>query len=268
MIRIVVANQKGGVAKTTTSLSLTRCFADKGLKVLLIDIDPQGSVGASLGLKATNFLYHFVISNYRYKDCVVPAHPNVDVICSNRETQDVEGILTPRTGRELVFQALLGPIEQAYDVVVIDCPPAISLLQSCALMYAQQLLIPLTMDPLSLQGAYAAIQTTATLNRLFKVNIRPVAILPVQVDRRLQMTEVILESLQSMAAEYGIPVLTAVRTDSTVPKATRARQFLADYDPKCKASEDYRAVSEELLNHLKDQLNDRQQRPVEAQAQA
>jgi chromosome partitioning protein len=268
VIRIVVANQKGGVAKTTTSLSLSRCFAELGLKVLLIDIDPQGSVGASLGLKATNFLYHFVISNYRFKDCVMPAHPNIDVVCSNRETQDVEGILTPRTGRELIFQVLLAPVEAAYDVVVIDCPPAISLLQSCALMYAQQLLIPLTMDPLSLQGAYAAIQTTATLNRLFKVNIRPVAVLPVQVDRRLQMTEVILESLASMAAEYGIPLLSAIRTDSTVPKATRARQFVADYDPKCKAAEDYTAVTLELLNHLKDQLNDSQQRTLEAQVQA
>ena len=135
-------------------------------------------------------------------------------------------------------------------------------------MYAQQLLIPLTMDPLSLQGAYAAIQTTLTLNRLFKVNIKPVAVLPVQVDRRLQMTEVILESLQSMANEYQIPVLPAVRTDSTVPKATRARQFLADYDVKCKAAEDYRLVTDELLTHLKDQLNDRQQRSLEAQVQA
>ncbi len=267
MIRLVVANQKGGVAKTTTSLSLARCFADRGLKVLLIDIDPQGSVGASLGLKATNYLYHFAISNYRFRDCVVSAHPNIEVICSNRETQDVEGILTPRTGRELIFQALLGPIESSYDAVVIDCPPAISLLQSCALMYAQQLLIPLTMDPLSLQGAYAAIQTTATLNRLFKASIRPVAILPVQVDRRLQMTEVILESLQSMANEYAIPVLPAVRTDSTVPKSTRARQFLADYDAKCKAAEDYRAVSDQLLNHLKDQWNDKQL-SVPAQAEA
>ena len=168
MIRLVIANQKGGVAKTTTTLSLAREFADRGLKVLLIDIDPRDRSAPRLGLKTTNYLYSFVISNYRFKDCLVAAHANIDVLCSNRETTDIEGILHLRTGRELIFQVLLTPVEKDYDAVIIDCPPAISLLQSCALMYAQQILIPLTMDPLSLQGAYAAIQTSATLNRLFK----------------------------------------------------------------------------------------------------
>ncbi len=258
MIRLVIANQKGGVAKTTTCLSLARCFADRGLKVLLIDTDSQGSIGATLGVKAENFLYNFIISNYRFKDCVVPVHENVDVICSNRETIDAEGILLPRTGRELTLQVVLAPVENTYDVVLIDVAPSITLLQSCALMYAQQVLIPLTMDPLSLQGAYAAIQTTKTLNMLFRVNIRPVAVLPVMVDRRLQMTEVIMESLQGIAAEYALPVLPAVRTDSTITKATRARKFLADYDPKCKAADDYRIAADQLLEHLKGQLDGKQ----------
>ena len=258
MIRLVVANQKGGVAKTTTTLSLAREFAERGLKVLLIDIDPQGSVGASLGLKATNYLYNLVIANFRFRDCVVSAHPNIDVVCSNRETNDIEAILMPRQGRELVFQAVFTPIENEYDVVLIDCPPSIALLQSCALMYAQQILIPLTMDPLSLQGAYAAIQSSETMNQLFKTAIRPIALLPVQVDRRLQMTDLILGSLDGLAKQYDITMLPFVRTDSTVTKATRAKKFLSDFDPKCKAVEDYRQVATALLDRLKGQLNERQ----------
>jgi chromosome partitioning protein len=258
MIKLVIANQKGGVAKTTTSLSLARAFAERGLKVLLIDTDSQGSVATSLGLKVTHSLYHFLISHYRLKDCIQSAHPNVDVLCSTRDTIEAEGVLIPRPGRELIFQATLSPVENAYDVILIDVAPSITLLQSCAMMYAQQILIPMTMDPLSLQGAFAALQTSKSLNTLFKANVRPVGILPVMVDRRLQMTDVILESIGNLSAEHQFPVLHSVRTDSTVQKATRSHRFLMDYDPKCKAVEDYRIASDQLMEYLKGQLDGRQ----------
>lgn len=264
MIRLVIANQKGGVAKTTTTLTMAREFAERGRKVLIIDIDAQGSIGAALGLKPANYLYSLLISNYRFRDCIVSAHPNIDVVCSNRETNDVEGVLMPRTGRELVLQAVLTPVEHEYDVILIDCPPSISLLQSCALVYTQQILIPLTMDPLSLQGAFAAIQTSTTLNQLFKTAIKPVAILPTQVDRRLQMTDLIMTSLETLATQNQMVLLPPVRTDSTVTKATRSKQFLADFDPKCKAVDDYRVVVDRLIEHLKGQLEN--ERTVQAEA--
>jgi chromosome partitioning protein len=234
VIRLVISNQKG---------------------VLLIDTDSQGSLATALGIKVSNSLYHFLITNYRFRDCVAPVHERIDVLCSTRDTIEVEGILTPRPGRELIFQVMLGPVEEQYDVVMIDVAPSITLLQSCAMMYAQQILIPVTMDPLSLQGAFAALQTAKSLNTLFKAAIRPAAILPVMVDRRLQMTDLIFESLQAISQEHNIPILNSIRTDSTVPKATRAKRFLADYDPKCKAVEDYRRASDELLEHLKGQLH-------------
>lgn len=258
MIKLVIANQKGGVAKTTSSLSLARAFAERDLKVLLIDTDSQGSLATALGLKVTNSLYHFLISNYRFKDCILPAHPNIDVLCSTRETIEAEGILTPRPGRELIFQVTLAPVEKDYDVIMIDVAPSITLLQSCAMMYTQQVVIPLTMDPLSLQGAFAAIQSSRSLNTLFKASVRPAAILPVMVDRRLQMTDLIFESIQAISEEHGIPVLHSIRTDSTVQKATRSKKFLLDFDPKCKAVEDYRIASDQLLEHLKGQLDGKQ----------
>ena len=266
MIKLVIANQKGGVAKTTTSLSVARAFAERGLKVLLIDTDSQGSLATALGLKVTNSLYHFLISNYRFKDCILPAHPNIDVLCSTRETIEAEGILTPRPGRELIFQVTLAPVEKDYDVIMIDVAPSITLLQSCAMMYTQQVVIPLTMDPLSLQGAFAAIQSSRSLNTLFKASVRPAAILPVMVDRRLQMTDLIFESIQAISEEHGIPVLHSIRTDSTVQKATRSKKFLLDFDPKCKAVEDYRIASDQLLEHLKAQLDGKQLRFETTQA--
>lgn len=250
MIRLVIANQKGGVAKTTTAINLARHFAGRGHRVLLIDTDSQGSIATALGLKIVKSLYHFAIHNVPLAECVVKAHPLVDVLCSTRQTVEVEGILTPRPGRELIFQTLLGPVENSYDVIMLDVAPSITLLQSCAMMYAQQVLTPLTMDPLSLQGAYAALQTAGSLNTLFKTNIQPIAILPVMVDRRMQMTDLIFESLEAIAQEHKIPILNAIRTDATVTKSTRARQFLADFDPHSKAAADYETAGDQLLERL------------------
>jgi chromosome partitioning protein len=258
MIRLVVCNQKGGVSKTTSALCMARCFADKGLRVLLIDTDSQGSLATSLGIKFTNSLYHFLVNNYRLQDCVNKVHDNIDVLCSTRQTIEVEGILTPRPGRELIFKTMLTPVEDQYDAVLIDVAPSITLLQSCALMYAEQAVIPLTMDPLSLQGAYAVLQTAWSLNSLFRASIKAVAILPVMVDKRLAMTDLIYQSIDTIAKEQSLPILHGIRVDSAVQKASRSRKFLQDFDPKCKAIEDYRIATDQLLDHLRAQLDGKQ----------
>ena len=91
MIRLVIANQKGGVAKTTTALHLARYFAEQGLRTLLIDTDPQGSIGLALRLQPKFYLYEFLIQNYRLTDCVVEADPNIYVLNRNRHTLEAEG---------------------------------------------------------------------------------------------------------------------------------------------------------------------------------
>jgi len=258
MIRLVVSNQRGGVAKTTTTHTLARYCADRGLKVLVIDTDPQGSMGVVLGLKPTNYLHQFVVNSYRFTDCIVPSASGIDVLCSNRESLETEALLMGRTGREMTFQVLFSQIDEQYDVVLIDVAPSISLLQTCAIIYTQQLLIPVAMDPLSLQGAVAALETARTLNKLFRTNIRAVGILPVSVDRRLGITDVVFNALEGLSGQFDAPLLPAIRTDSTVTKAARARKYLIDFDPKSKAVEDYTSAFDQLLERLKDQLDGKQ----------
>jgi chromosome partitioning protein len=246
MTRLVISNQRGGVAKTTTAVNLARYFADLGSRVLVIDTDPQGSVGSILGLRAEHNLHSFVIKKLAFRECLVSAHPNIDVMCSSRDTVQTEAILMGETARELTFQNLFPTVDRDYDVVLVDVAPSISLLQTCAMLYAQQLVIPVSMDGLSLQGAVASIETAKMLSELFRTPIRSVAILPVMVDRRYQMTEMVLESLKGLSERYSVPLLTAIRTDASVSKAARQKQFLIDYDPKCKAVEDYATACSEL----------------------
>jgi len=247
MMRLVISNQRGGVAKTTTIHTLARYLADRGQRVLIIDTDPQGSIGTVLGLKPSKYLHDFVVYDHVFKDCVVEAFPGIDVLCSNRETVKTEAHLMGQVAREFVFENLFAQVEKQYQAVLIDVAPSINLLQTCAMVYAKALLIPVSMDPLSLQGAAASIETARTLSSLIRMDIRPVAILPVMVDRRLQMTEIITASLGDLSVRTTIPVLHPIRTDTTVTKCSRAKKFLVDYDPRAKAAEDYQVALDQLV---------------------
>ena len=114
-------------------------------------------------------------------------------------------------------------------------------------------LIDVAMDPLSLQGAAASIETARTLSSLIRMAISPVALLPVMVDRRLQITEVVSASLEELSARTHIPLLPGIRTDTTVTKCSRAKRFLVDFDPRAKALEDYQIALGALMNLLGDE---------------
>ncbi len=252
MIRIVISNQRGGVSKTTTTTTLAREFADRGKRVLVIDTDPQGSVSSVLSLRPEYGLYNFVIEKLRFEDCIVKVSDNLHVLCSSRETTKVETILMSQVAREHAFSQVFSAVEQDYDVVLIDVSPSITLLQTCAMVYAEQVLIPIGMDTLSFQGAMASIEASKSLNQLLRVNIRTIGLLPVMVDRRLAMTTTVLEGLEGLSKGMSIPLLHAIRTDQSVTKAARAGQFVIDFDPKCKATEDYRQVADELESIFKE----------------
>jgi chromosome partitioning protein len=251
VLRLVIANQRGGVSKTTTTSTFARFLGDQGMKVLVIDADPQGSLGLILGLKPERYLHDFLVHNQPLADCVFPATANVDVLCGSRDTTVVEAALLGTAGRERAFSRQIEAAERPYDVVLIDVSPSINLVQTCSLLYARNFLIPVAMNMLSLQGAAACLQTATMLGEAFGTPIRPVALLPVMVDRRFSLTEYILQALEEMSEQYRVPLLHAIRTDGTVPKAERTRQFLADFDPNCKALEDYMVAGLQLMELFK-----------------
>ena len=255
MIKIVISNQRGGVGKTTTTLTLARYLADKGKRVLVVDTDPQGSIAVTLGLRPSSYISHFIGQRYALKDCVVSAYPTIDVICSNRETVQAEAMLMGAVGREQAFWHLFTPVENGYDAILFDVAPSVTLLQTCAMVYCGKALIPVDMDPLSLHGAVATHELTRILNELVKATVHVAGILPTQVNQRLQMTEVIHKSLLAFGERTGIPILPIIRTDTSVAKAVKQRQFLQDFDPACKAVEDYNVAFDTLMALLEAPTN-------------
>jgi chromosome partitioning protein len=230
----------------------------------MVDTDSQGSLGQILGLKPTRFLHEFIVNDLAFEDCVVTAHPRIDALCSNRDNNKAEISLQGMTFGELAFMRLFGRVEKMYDVVLIDVAPSINILQTCAMVYTRNVLIPVAMDVLSLQGAVACLETTRLLSNQMQAEIKPVGLLPAKIDQRYNLTRFTIEALEEISKRYGVPLLHPIRTDAMVPKAERARQFLCDVDPLCKALEDYQIVANQILEIL----NGPVRRPVEAQATA
>ncbi len=250
MIRLVIANQRGGVAKTTTTLCLAWHLAERGKRVLIIDTDPQGSVSGLIGLKPEKSLFNFLINQESIEGCVTPtSHERIHVLASTRETNKAEDLVSTQTAREFAFENTLRPAEDHYDAVLLDCAPSIGLFQACAMVYARCLLIPVAMEILSVQGSMAAIQAAVSLSQLLRLNpgIAVAGIVPVMVDRRLQITETVLNALPRLCEQAKVPLLPIVRTDTAVAKAGSARQFIGAFDPRSKALEDYAAIATYIL---------------------
>lgn len=252
MIKLVIANQRGGVGKTTAAVNYAWYLANhKNCRTLLIDTDSQGSVGVMLNLKPKAYFSHFLVNKFHLDECTVQAGNNLYVLCGNKDTVQAESALAGAVVRELALKMLLEPYESQYDAVVIDVSPSINLLQTCAMVYARNVVIPVNMDLLSLNGANAAYDMIRLLNDLIKADIRPVGLIPCQVDQRLSVTSLVQQGLHKMSEMFKIPILPAIRTDQSVNKAFRARKALLDFDYSAKASQDYVAAFEQINEMIK-----------------
>jgi chromosome partitioning protein len=247
MMRLMVGNQRGGVGKTTTALNLARCFSDRGLRTLLIDADPQGSVSSVLKLRPEHYLADFLLKQLHLRDCVVNVNERLDVLCGGRTTTDAEQQVTSVVARERLFEDSFTNFDEIYDCVLIDVAPSISLMQACAMVYTRHFLIPVAMDSLSVSGAGASLFYASTISRACRVPIKPIALLPTIVNKRIGLTEIVMNMIQALGQQNNIPIIGPIRTDTAVGKAHRAHQFLADFDPKSKALEDYEQVANQLL---------------------
>jgi len=250
MRKIAIQNLKGGTGKTTTTISLAHGLALRGKKVLIIDCDVQGNISAAFGLKkASSTMYHLLMEDRLLTECIQPARENIDIVPSDNTLAVAEMQLAGQPRREETLQLRLRKLT-GYDFVLVDCGPNLSLLHQNALLFVDELMIPVSMDYLSLLGAQQIIESIAFLRRFFERSPRILGIIPTLYDQRTNISSEIYEAIKETYREI-CPILPAVRIDTRMQQAVAKHKTIFEHAPTSRAAEDYAQITNFILG-LKD----------------
>ena len=212
---VAVANQKGGVAKTTSVASLGAAFAELGRRVLLVDLDAQASLTFSLGLDPDAVevsVYEVLLGKASASDAIAATDDGVDLLPSTIELAGAEAQLLSRPGREFVLRSALEGVVDDYDVVLLDCAPSLGVLTLNALTAADEVLIPLQCEMLSHRGVGQLLDTIADVQKILNRDLSVLGVLPTMYDGRTTHSRAVLADV---GERYDLPVL------SPIPKSVR-----------------------------------------------
>jgi chromosome partitioning protein len=241
--RIAVFNHKGGTGKTTTAVNLAAGLAEAGRKVLLIDADGQGNVGASLGIRGERTLYHVLVQGESVEQAAVPVRNNLDVLTSNELLAAAELYLVERPNRDRVLQERLKGSLGSYDVVVVDCAPALSLMNQNAMVFAHRVVIPVSCDYLSLVGVRQVMRTLRHVRELLRHPVELLGVVPTFYDVRNRISR---EALQTLQEHFGDRCLPPIRVNTRLREAPSAKQTIFEYAPTSHGALDYMALVQRI----------------------
>jgi len=244
---ISFANQKGGVAKTTTTLNLGVAFAERDLKVLLIDLDPQGNLTMSQGLNPDSIERSmFDVLVHRLPMQEVIRHAEVDLAVSSIDLAGAELALSSMIGRERALEKSLGEVKGGYDYVLIDTPPSLGLLTINALVASNGVIVPVQCEYLSLRGLVQLENTLSMIRENLNPHVEIEGILPTMYDSRTLHSR---EAVEILEENFGDLVFdTKIRKTVRYAEAPVKGTSVLKYDPSGNAAEAYRDLAKEVLN--------------------
>jgi chromosome partitioning protein len=241
---IAVFNQKGGTAKTTTSVHLAAGLARAGRRVLLVDTDGQGNAGASLGVTSERSLYHVLVMGLPYREAVVTARQGLDLLPANETLAAAELYLSGQRNRDRVLAQRLAGVKDEYDFVVLDCSPSLSLMNQNALVVADAVLVPVACDYLSLLGVRQVMRTIKQINRLLGHKLELFGVLPTLFDARARLCK---ESLETLRETFREACLDPVHFAIKAKEAPSQGKTLFEYAPGSPTALDYTRLVDRLL---------------------
>lgn len=251
MARIVaIANQKGGVGKTTTAINLGASLAVAEQKTLIVDIDPQGNATSGLGIEKDPSLatvYDVLVNQRAIQDCTVKGchFPTLDVVPSNRDLVGAELELIDRPDRERVLKTALDEVRSLYDLILVDCPPSLGLLTLNTLTAADSVLIPIQCEFYALEGLSQLLGTVRLVQRNLNPSLDIEGVLLTMFDRRLNLSRQVADE----AREYfgGRVFETAIPRNVRLAEAPSFGQPIVTYDVMSAGAQSYLELARELL---------------------
>ena len=213
---LAIANQKGGVAKTTTVASLGAALTELGHRVLLVDLDPQACLTFSLGIDPEDLdtsVHDVLLGNGEADDVILPTEDGADLLPATIELAGAEAALLTRTGREHALRVALEPLGNRYDWILLDCPPSLGVLTVGALSAADAVLIPLQCETLSHRGVGQLLDTVHDVRRFTNRGLSVLGVLPTLYDGRTTHARAVLEAISDA---YELDVL-----QPPIPKTIR-----------------------------------------------
>ncbi|MEJ1331042.1 AAA family ATPase [Latilactobacillus sakei] len=246
---ISIANQKGGVGKTTTTINLAVCLADAGNRVLIIDSDAQGNATSGIGIQKSQVekdIYDVLVDEIPIKEAILKTnHQHVDIVPATIQLAGAEIELTAQMAREMRLKLGLEAVLNDYDYVLIDCPPSLGQLSINAFTASNSILIPVQSEYYALEGLSQLLNTVRLVQKHFNPNLAIEGVLLTMYDARTNLGAQVIEEVRKY---FGDRVY-----DTIIPRNTRLAEApshgvsIIDYDPKSRGAEVYQELAKEVL---------------------